>query len=255
MRVEGEVKRPGIYPVEPGESLLNVLEKAGGITQDGYLYGAEFYRASVKSSQRKNLDKVIRELQEKIDADTSQLAQNVNMSTPEQARQYTIEATQRKKALERLKQVDVNGRLTLGIKSDTDEIAHLPSLRLEPGDKLVVPSRPDFVQVLGKVGVEAALIWRPGRTVADYLNEAGVDRDGDISAAFILHANGLADSNATRYITSIKGVEVMPGDVIVVPEKSDKETAWTAFTRNAKDFTQIFYQLGLGAAAIKTLRQ
>jgi len=42
---------------------------------------------------------------------------------------------------------------------------------------------------------------------------------------------------------------------IEVPEKQDHETTWSAVFRNTKDITQILYQLGLGAAAIKTLRQ
>jgi polysaccharide export outer membrane protein len=40
-----------------------------------------------------------------------------------------------------------------------------------------------------------------------------------------------------------------------MPEKFDRESGWSQTVRNAKDFTQVLYQLGLGAAAIKTLRQ
>ena len=46
----------------------------------------------------------------------------------------------------------------------------------------------------------------------------------------------------------------MPGDSIVMPEKVDRESTWSTVVRNTKDITQILYQLGLGAAAYKTLR-
>jgi hypothetical protein len=49
------------------------------------------------------------------------------------------------------------------------------------------------------------------------------------------------------------GTVVMPGDTIIMPEKIDKETSWNAAVRNLKDYTQILYQLGLGAAAFKSL--
>jgi hypothetical protein len=49
--------------------------------------------------------------------------------------------------------------------------------------------------------------------------------------------------------------EVLPGDTIVMPEKLDRESVWSSVFRNTLGATQIFYQLGLGAAAIKTLRQ
>ena len=40
---------------------------------------------------------------------------------------------------------------------------------------------------------------------------------------------------------------------MVVPERVDRETGYTAFMRGLKDWTQIIYQLGLGAAAVKVL--
>jgi hypothetical protein len=40
----------------------------------------------------------------------------------------------------------------------------------------------------------------------------------------------------------------------VIPDKVDRETGYTAFMRGLKDWTQIIYQLGLGAAAIQVLR-
>ena len=54
---------------------------------------------------------------------------------------------------------------------------------------------------------------------------------------------------------SIGGLEIMPGDSIVVPEKFDRETKWTKFMRGTREWAQIFANFGLGAAAIKTLRE
>ena len=42
---------------------------------------------------------------------------------------------------------------------------------------------------------------------------------------------------------------VQPGDTLVVPLKPEK----SSFIKNAKDWTQIFYQFGIGAAGIKAL--
>ena len=39
-----------------------------------------------------------------------------------------------------------------------------------------------------------------------------------------------------------------------VPELLDKRKPYTVFIQGAKDVTQLFFQFGLGAAAIKTLR-
>jgi hypothetical protein len=52
----------------------------------------------------------------------------------------------------------------------------------------------------------------------------------------------------------LKSLVMVPGDTLVIPDKVDRETGYTAFMRGLKDWTQIIYQLGLGAAAIQVLR-
>jgi hypothetical protein len=46
----------------------------------------------------------------------------------------------------------------------------------------------------------------------------------------------------------------MPGDVVVVPEKIQRETGYTTFMRGLKDWTQVLFQLGLAAAAVQVLK-
>ena len=58
------------------------------------------------------------------------------------------------------------------------------------------------------------------------------------SSGWILTGNGLDSSNA------------LPGDTIFVPEELNK----TTFTQEAREWTQIFYQFGLGAAGLKVLK-
>src|SRR5258708_28828628 len=41
VRVEGEVRVPGIYKIQQGDSLREILERAGGLTENAYLYGTQ----------------------------------------------------------------------------------------------------------------------------------------------------------------------------------------------------------------------
>jgi hypothetical protein len=99
------------------------------------------------------------------------------------------------------------------------------------------------------------LIWRYGQSVQNYLDQSGVTSGADLDEIFVLRTDGSVLSNNGRWFSTVRGATVLPGDVIVLPEKTDHESAWSVFTRNAKDITQIIYQFSLGAAAIKTLRQ
>jgi len=48
VKVTGEVKIPGVYPVNNSTSLANILELAGGYTDDAIVNGVEIFRDSVK---------------------------------------------------------------------------------------------------------------------------------------------------------------------------------------------------------------
>ena len=256
VRVEGEVRRPGIYQVEPGESLINILERAGSLTPDAYLFGAEFTRESVRQSQQDNLEKLTRRIEQQMFSETSRLAANTTADAQSAAlmqARMAAEAEARNRFVQRLRELKSNGRVALGVPFAQAGLAQLPAMRLENGDRLFVPPRPDFIQVAGAIGTESALLWQPGRSVSDYLAQAGLSRDSDKDGIFVMRADGTVISGADRWLTSIAGVEALPGDVVVVPEKLDKETFWPTFMRYAKDITQVLSNLGLGAAAIHTL--
>lgn len=256
VRVEGEVQRPGIYQMQPGDGLPQLVEKAGGLTPDAYLFGAAFFREEVKRAQTANLEQLVRRLESQVETRLSTAAASVSSSDAGVAQiRVQAEAQAQKQALDRLRNLKPSGRIMLGLNNDRVQPDKLPALRLENQDRLVVPARPDFVYVLGSVNTESSLIWRQGASVQQYLDQSGLTSGADVDEIFVLRADGSVLSNAGRWFSSVTGATVLPGDVIVLPEKTDHESAWSVFTRNAKDITQIVYQFSLGAAAIKTLRQ
>ncbi|MGA9022495.1 MAG: SLBB domain-containing protein, partial [Terracidiphilus sp.] len=56
--VEGEVRRPGVYKLETDETLRSVLERAGGLTPNAYVYGSQLTRESARVDQQKSLDQL-----------------------------------------------------------------------------------------------------------------------------------------------------------------------------------------------------
>jgi protein involved in polysaccharide export with SLBB domain len=258
VRIEGEVARPGIYDVRPGEGLAQLIDRAGGATADAYLFGISLFREEVRQTQMENLQKIMRRLEQDSVAALSRATQSVSGASDAAALQTRVQAQQQaqQKALENLRSLKPEGRIALNLKPSLDvNTAQLPSLRFANGDRVVIPYRPDFVYVYGAVNTESAVLYAKGRSVADYLEAAGVRTSADMDAVVLLRADGSAVSSQSVWRNEALRAEVMPGDAIVLPEKVDRESAWSAIIRNTKDFTQILYQLGLGAAAVKTLRQ
>jgi protein involved in polysaccharide export with SLBB domain len=258
VRVEGEVNNPGVYPVEAGDNLRTMIQKAGGTTAEAYLFATGLFREEVKKSQQRNMEKIMRKMESDSSATVAQLSQSGGASTDPaylNAKVLSVQQAQRQ-SLERFKMLKPEGRISLNISPSVMVTAeNLPSLRLENGDKILVPTRPDFVQVFGSVNTESALLYRAGLSVKDYITMAGISITADVNGVILVRPDGSAMTNQSYWGNDVLSVQVLPGDTIVMPEKFDRESGWSQTVRNAKDFTQLLFQLGLGAAAIKTLRQ
>ncbi|PUE57332.1 hypothetical protein B9Z45_08830 [Limnohabitans sp. 2KL-17] len=277
VRVEGEVAAPGIYQAKPGETLSQLIGRVGGITPQAYLFGAEFTRESVRKQQQQNLDLVIRRMEAQSLTASANLAANLTGDRAAQAAtlQQQQQAQQRAQ-IDKLKSMRSQGRVSLelepAVMNETlpdrsltldsssfkllqNQLNVLPSLPLEDGDAILVPSLPAFVSAVGSVNNENVMIYKAGRTVGDIIKAAGLTEDAEVSEAFVLRADGsVLGRRATGFFSSFESLKVMPGDTVVVPSRVDRESGYNFLVRGLRDWTQIFSNLGIGAAAIRTLR-
>lgn len=258
VRVEGEVAAPGIYQAEPGETLPQLIQRIGGLTPQAYLFGTEFTRELVRKRQQTELDALIRRLESQ--AQSQQSIQLANATGERAAQAQAVQQAQQaqlRSQIERLRQLKSNGRVSLELDPRLRSLAALPAIPLEDGDRVVVPSSPGFVAAVGSVNNENVFIHRPGKTVGEVLRSAGLTEDAEPDQAFLLRADGslVARRDRGNWLGSrFESLELMPGDSVVVPAMMDRESRYNFIIRSAKDWTQILANLGLGAAALRTLR-
>lgn len=257
VRLEGEVAAPGVYEALPGETLPQLIRRIGGLTPQAYLFGTEFSRESVRLRQQENLNSLVRRLEGDLQSkvQTSPAANGQDAATLALVAQQ--QQAQLKSQIDRLKALKSNGRLTLELDTAAQSVAGLPHLPLEDGDRVLVPSMPGFISAFGAVYNENAMIYKPGKTVGDVVRAAGTTEDAESSGAFVLRADGsVVSKRDSNWIfgSGFESLAVMPGDTLVVPAKLDRESVYAFTVRSLKDLTQIFANLGIGAAAIKTLR-
>jgi len=204
--------------------------------------------------QQANLDKAIRQMEADISSQTATALQNV-MDT-EKASGVQSQLVGRRLLLVRLQNLKASGRISLDMNAERPA---LPALRLEGDDNILVPPRPSFVGVFGEVFAENSFIHKPGYTVSDYLDKAGLNREADLDAVAVIRADGTVESGARSgtqafFGGGLQNKRLNPGDTIFVPGRIDRRSAYTNFIQGAKDWTAIFYQFGLGAAGLKALR-
>jgi protein involved in polysaccharide export with SLBB domain len=257
VKLEGEVVAAGVYSVLPGETLPQLVARAGGLTSSADLFASEFTRDSVRRLQRQRILEYADQLESQISANSAAAAQS-SLTAVDAAAAATTASVARE-AVARLRQAQPSGRIVLQLKPDSQGIAALPSLELQDGDRFVVPRVPATVSVEGQVYNGNAFLYQKGKRVRDYLGLAGgPDRIGDRRREFVLRADGSVISHqyngwGQRAVFGHRDFEdlvLYPGDTIFVPPIVEK----TAVLRNLSNIATILEGFGIGAAAVEVLK-
>lgn len=238
IKLEGEVVFPGEYIVKRGETLRNVLQRAGGLTQFAAPKAAIFTRESIKEQERKQIARLSEELRKDIAAKSFQKSIGSN----------SLSYSETNKLLNDLANVSAVGRLVIDLPSIMNE---QDTLTLQEGDALYIPGKRDSISIIGEVNYSSSHLFKPGISIEEYINLSGGARDrADEAKIYVIKANGavlIPDRGSWFAVNNHRGLEA--GDTIVVPMDSsymDNLTLWSTAT-------QIFYQLGVGVAAIANL--
>jgi protein involved in polysaccharide export with SLBB domain len=253
VRLDGEFAHAGVYTVQPGETLRQLVERAGGLTPDAYLFGSEFTRESTRAVQQARIDEYVRTLQIGMQRGNLALASSAVNSPQYLASGASAQGSERE-LLESLRQIRATGRIVLEIKPDDTGIVNLPDIALENGDRFTVPPIPASVNVVGAVFDQNSFLYARARRAGTYLHMAGgPNRSADRSHEFIIRADGeVVSRDGEGEIwgsNEFNNLRVSPGDTIVVPEKTYKPSA----LRGVLDWSQLFSQFALGSAALSVI--
>ena len=199
--IQGEIQRPGDYLFARNETLHDVIQRAGGLSEVAYPLGAIFTRDSLKESQRESNALLADQLEQAV----LQVAQSDMEGVGEQVKAVLGYAQQ-------LRLQDVTGRLSVNVV--LRDIS--APVYLQAGDKLIIPKRPAHVSVIGSVQKDTIVSYSSGKRLNAYLSAAGgANRIADLQRTYILLPNGESTSANEESI-------IPPGAVIVVPPKTDR---------------------------------
>jgi len=240
IEVKGEVLHPGTYGIQEGERLSSVLRRAGGFRSDAYPHGVIFERVQVRDLEEANRNQLLRQ----VETDGSNLAL-IPESDPAQKNAKEAAVDQWHTALEKLQNAPPSGRLTIRIGKDIGRWANSSAdVTIRAGDSIYIPKKPTFVMVDGSVYNPTAVAYRPGKSAAWYLQQAGGPTNvANKKAIFIIRADG-AVAGGTGGILSggVSHDAVQPGDLVMVPEKAfSGTTKWKTTLESA----QLAYAVGI----------
>jgi len=251
VRLEGEFVGAGVYSVRPGETLRDLVRRAGGFSPGAYLFGSEFTRESTRVFQQQRLDEYIQTLELQIPREGLALA--ASAISPQDTAAANSASISQQALLSKLHQLRATGRIVLEVNPNSAGPDSVPDLQLQDGDRFVVPPVPASVNVVGSVYDQNSFLFQAGRRVGDYVRLAGgPNRDADKKHIFVIRADGSVFSRESAnglWGNSFEATKLNPGDSIIVPEK----VIGSSVLREFINWSQVFSQIGLGAAAISVL--
>jgi polysaccharide export outer membrane protein len=243
--IRGEVAKPGVYGIQPGERLSSLLRRAGGLLPTAYPQAAVFERADVREMQQKSRQEMIQRLEQ----ESTVVKTSVTTSGTEEAALQQAATQQRQRILEALRRAPVSGRLVVHMRQKEKDFAGSPDdIELRAGDTLEIPKQPGFVVIAGQVYNSNAIAYSPGKNAGWYLSRAGGATGlANKKAIFIVRANGSVTSSGGSgpWSGGVLSSALGPGDIIVVPEKT---TVGGSGWKNVVSIAQIAQAAALAAA-------
>ncbi|WP_262364616.1 capsule biosynthesis GfcC family protein, partial [Vibrio cholerae] len=237
--LQGEVLFPGTYTVRQGETLAELLKRAGGLTEFANPRGAIFTREALRLQEQKLLNQYAADMRAETAKKTFRADTNLSSVISDPAKTLAfVEEASRSKAL---------GRMVVQLsRIMRDEPG--ADFMLEDGDFLFVPTFRNTISIMGEVQVPVTYLLDSGLNVDDYLNKAGgVKKQADADRIFVVRADGSVYKSNSGYWFGNNKEKLQAGDTIVVPIDTDYRDALSTWTAA----TQILYQTGVAINALK----
>ena len=231
----GEVLLPGKYSFSQGETLSDVVARAGGLTQSAYVNAAIFTRETLREREIQK----IQLLREQVEADIASVNLQGEDGVSKDSEQKILKQLDTEKAL---------GRLVIDLEGILNKTT--PDIALKNGDHLMIPDYRQEVSVMGEVPWPSAHQHNEQLGISDYIDLAGGTKaSADKSRIYVVKVDGsVRIPKGSAWKGSGKFI-IEPGDTVVVPMDMDKKSSLTLWS----EVTRIIYQLSLGATALKSL--
>jgi polysaccharide biosynthesis/export protein len=241
--LKGEVRFPGKYPIRKGETLKEVLTRAGGLTSLAFAKGAAFTREELKQREQKQLDVLGEKLQSDLAA-MSLRAANANQAGASQA------LLSSESLIMQLKGSKAVGRMVIDLpRLLTGDVHGSQDVDLRDGDLLVVPRQSQEVTVIGEVQSATSHFYNPSLKRDDYIAKSGgMTRRADKAQVYVVHADGNVVARRSTLFARDFDVAIQPGDTVVVPMDTERLPSlpfWQAVT-------SIIYNLAVSVAAVNS---
>jgi polysaccharide export outer membrane protein len=240
VRLIGEVRFPGTYSIVRGETMSQVIDRAGGLTDNAFPYGAVFTRESARKAEAASFKRAATDLQEAVTTVISSGSLTGDVSSVAAFLTATIK---------RLETAEPVGRVVVQADPAVLRVRPEQNVFMESGDVLAIPKRPTSVTVAGQVLNPGTQMFVAGDRPQDYIERAGgTSLSADKKRAFVVYPDGSAKPLKLS-AWNFESQDIPPGSLIIIPRNAAPLNKLLLSER----ILSIFSNLAISAAALVTI--
>jgi protein involved in polysaccharide export with SLBB domain len=237
-KISGAVLKPGSYTMAAGETLNDLIQKAGGYTENAYQFGAVYLNEDAKLINKTSKEVLYQEFLDNIITLSQQNLMGLDLAP-------IVSLTKE------IKDSEVNGRVVVDLLNQ--ETINLYNIK--EGDELIIPERNNVVYVFGETSAQGAVMFSENKDVDYFVDKSGgFKKFADKESIYILHPNGESElyrSKRNIFESSPQSeIKIYPGSIIFVPRTIDDSAARRIATQA---YVTILGNIGLAIASLSAL--
>jgi len=241
VEIKGSVSNPGVYTLQEGDGILELLNRAGGYTKNAYPFAGVLENQKTKEINQEIIDDVYSSLM------SSLITQSAGLTASEDTTGFFSFM------LNELKNTEASGRVNA--EFDIEKLRNNPEIDiiLQDGDVITIPEITNQVYVFGEVSTTGTIRYAENEKYDFYIDaKGGFNSFADKKNVYILSPDGTS-FKVKRNIFMNQGTDfkIYPGSVIYVPRKMNNSFF---FTQSAQAYASILGNIGVSLASISVLK-
>jgi polysaccharide export outer membrane protein len=248
----GELRHPGRYPIQQGETLSSVLRRAGGLTNQAFDEGGVFIREELKQREKEQLETLSNRLESDLAALSLEAVSTSAVTNGGSGGNAAQALAIGQQLIQQLRNTKPVGRLVINLQQVINGHPGGPAdVLVRNGDMLLIPKKTQEITVLGEVQSPTSHVYRAGLSRDDYIAKSGgVTQKADKKRIYIVRANGdVVSGGRSGWFRRSRAIEIRPGDTIVVPLDTERVAPLPLWT----SITTIVYNLAIAILAIHSV--
>ena len=237
--ISGAVLNPGTYLMNEGDTIQDVILKAGGYLENAYPFGGIYENEYTKKVNEQANILLYEKFIENIIEMSSQ-----GQSSGEQVLPMID-------LFNELRNSPTSGRIIVDFSNQNSENLTL----VRDGDKITIPEYINQVYLYGELSSQGAAEFVEGESIDFYLDKVGgLNKFADTESIFIYQPNGESfqySKNKNVFKSQSDEVRLYAGTIIYVPRKINNEYLNRLRTQA---YASILSSMGVSLASISVLR-